>query len=218
MNSLAIKLLIKPNNSVFVLNCPKSLSALFRNLPKGTTLLKKIGTPCDVVVLFAKNENELNTYGPRAWAGMKDGGIFWIVIPKRNTKMQEAIATFSGWDIVNLVGLKIVSQVSINATWIAYRFKPKNVRISSAENQKNNGLSEFINEEKQTVTLPKDFADLLAHHRKAKDFFETLSFANRKAYIMWLLKTKTEKARAKRLDVILEKLNGGLKNPKETLT
>lgn len=218
MNALAIKLLIKPNNSVFVLNCPKNLSTLFRNLPKGITLLKKIGTPCDVVVLFAKNEDELNIYGPRAWAGMKDGGIFWIAIPRRSAKMQETIATFSGWDIFNLVGFKIVSQVSINASWIAYRLKPKSVRISSAKGQGNSGLSEFINEAEQTVTLPKDFADRLAHHRKAKDFFETLSFANRKAYIMWLLKTQTEKARTRRLDIIVEKLNSGLKNPKETLT
>lgn len=215
MNSLAVKLLIKPNNSVFVLNSPKNISTLFRDLPKGTTLLKKIGTPCDVVVLFAKNEEELNTYGPRAWASVKDGGIFWIVIPRRNTTMQETIATFSGWDIINSMGLKIVSHVPINATWTAYRFKPKSVRISSAEHQQEAGLKEFIDEEKKTVTLPKDFADRLAGNRKAKDFFETLSFANRREYVVWILKSKTDKARAKRLDLIMEKLKSGLKNPRE---
>lgn len=215
MNPLAKKLQIKPEDSVVVLNSPKDPSVLLSGLPKETTLLTKAGKPCDVVLLFAKNTNDLTELGPPAWASVKDNGIFWIAIPKKSSGMQEDLTMHAGWDMVDSMNLEAVASVSIDATWSAFRFKPKGVRGTTRAKQQRAGFDEFINIDKRIVTPPPDFAARLAANRRAKDFFETLSFTNRKEYVVWILSAKTEGTRLKRLDATMEKLNAGLKNPTE---
>ncbi|MEW5799554.1 MAG: YdeI/OmpD-associated family protein [Bacteroidota bacterium] len=215
MNPLAKKLQIKPEDSIAVLNSPKDPSVLLSGLPKRTVILRKAGKPCDVVLLFAKNTDELNQFGPRAWASLKDNGIFWIAIPKKSSGMQEDLTMHTGWDTVDTLNLEAVASISIDATWSAFRFKPKGVRGTTRAKQKAAGFDEFINIEKRTITPPKDFAARLAANRRAKDFFETLSFTNKKEYVVWILSAKAERTRLKRLDETMEKLNAGLKNPTE---
>lgn len=215
MNPLAKKLQIKSGDSIVVLNSPKDPSVLLRGLPKGTTLLKKAGKPCDVVLLFAKNTDNLNQLGPQAWASVTDGGIFWIAIPKKSSGMQEDLTMHAGWDVVDSMDLEAVSSISIDATWSAFRFKPKGVRGKTRAKQKAQGFDEFIDTEQRKITPPKDFAARLAANRRAKDFFETLSFTNRKEYVVWILSAKSEGTRLKRLDATMEKLSAGLKNPTE---
>lgn len=215
MNPLAKKLQIKSEHSIVVLNSPKDPSVLLSGLPKGTTILKKAGKPCDVVLLFAKNRNDLNELGPRAWASLNDDGIFWIAIPKKSSGMQEDLTMHAGWDVVDSLDLEAVSSISIDQVWSAFRFKPKGVRGTTRAKQKAEGFDRFINTEQRTVTPPKDLAARLAANRKAKDFFETLSFTNRKEYVVWIMSAKAERTRLKRLDATMEKLNAGLKNPTE---
>lgn len=129
--------------------------------------------------------------------------------------MQEDLTMHAGWDVVDSMDLEAVSSISIDATWSAFRFKPKGVRGTTRAKQKAQGFDEFIDTEQRKITPPKDFAARLASNRKAKDFFETLSFTNRKEYVVWILSAKSEGTRLKRLDVTMEKLSAGLKNPTE---
>ncbi|MBI2427549.1 MAG: YdeI/OmpD-associated family protein [Ignavibacteriales bacterium] len=215
MNPLAKKLQIKSGDSIVVLNSQRDHSSLLLPLPKGTTVSKKAGTPCDIVLLFAKNTDELNQFGPRAWASLKDDGIFWIAIPKKSSGMQEDLTMHAGWDVVDSLDLEAVASISIDATWSAFRFKPKGIRGTTKAKQKAAGFDAFIDTAKRTVTPPNDLAARLAANRKAKDFFDTLSFTNRKEYVVWILSAKQEATRLKRLDAVIEKLQQGLKNPAE---
>lgn len=213
MNPLVKKLQIKSGDSVVVLNSPADPAVLLRPYPKGIKLSKKTGTPSDVVLLFAKNADELEKFGPRGWASVKDDGIFWVAIPKKSSGMQEDLTMHAGWDVVNSLDLEAVSSIAVDEVWSAFRFKPKGVRGTTRKKQKAAGIDTFIDSVKRTVTPPEDFAARLGTNRKAKDFFETLSFTNRKEYVVWIVSARQESTRAKRLDSAMEKLNDGLKNP-----
>jgi uncharacterized protein YdeI (YjbR/CyaY-like superfamily) len=50
-------------------------------------------------------------------------------------------------------------------------------------------------------------------NQKAKTFFDTLSFTNRKEYAVWITSARKEETREKRLQETIKKLLAGLKNP-----
>ncbi len=60
--------------------------------------------------------------------------------------------------------------------------------------------------QERTVVIPSDAQALLDANRDVKDFFDTLSYTNRKEYIVWIESAKKEKTRAKRLAEFVVKL------------
>jgi hypothetical protein len=69
--------------------------------------------------------------------------------------------------------------------------------------------------EERIVDMPKPLQDLLKKNSKAKSFFDSLSFTNRKEYALWIASAKREETRIKRLEATLAKLIAGKKNPSE---
>jgi hypothetical protein len=70
-----------------------------------------------------------------------------------------------------------------------------------------------LDTEERVVEIPDDLKKVLAKNQKAKGFFDTLSFTNRKEYAVWISSAKKEETRQKRLHDIIQKLNAGKKNP-----
>ena len=114
---VAAKLGIKPAQSVFVINPPGNYETLVGGLPPGTTVVRH--RPADVVHVFARTLVELAEHGAEATAAVKPGGLVWISYPKNGASelkrdmLRDAI---NGW--------QPVSQVSIDDTWAAMRFRP----------------------------------------------------------------------------------------------
>lgn len=114
---VAAKLGIKPAQSVLVINPPGDYEALVGGLPPGTTVVRH--RPADVVHVFASTFVELAEHGAEATAAVKPGGLVWISYPKNGASelkrdmLRDAI---NGW--------QPVSQVAIDDTWSALRFRP----------------------------------------------------------------------------------------------
>ena len=114
---VAAKLGIKPAQSVLVINPPGDYEALVGGLPPGTTVVRH--RPADVVHVFARTLVELAEHGAAATAAVKPGGLVWISYPKNGASelkrdmLRDAI---NGW--------QPVSQVAIDDTWSAMRFRP----------------------------------------------------------------------------------------------
>jgi hypothetical protein len=70
-------------------------------------------------------------------------------------------------------------------------------------------------EEERIVDIPNDLKNLLTKNRKACEFYDSLSFTNRKEYAVWISSAKKEETREKRLKDTLSKLLAGKKNPSE---
>jgi uncharacterized protein YdeI (YjbR/CyaY-like superfamily) len=70
-----------------------------------------------------------------------------------------------------------------------------------------------VDTEERLVEIPVELEKLLLKSKPAKKFFDSLSFTNRKEYAVWISSAKKDETRLKRLQLTLDKLNAGLKNP-----
>jgi hypothetical protein len=114
---VAAKLGIKPAQSVLVINPPGDYEKLVGGLPPGTTVVRH--RPADVVHVFARTVVELAEHGAEATAAVKPGGLVWISYPKNggsDLKRDVVRDAIEGW--------QPVTQVAIDATWSAMRFRP----------------------------------------------------------------------------------------------
>lgn len=69
--------------------------------------------------------------------------------------------------------------------------------------------------DERIVDVPDDLKKLLTRNSKAKKFFDSLSYTNRKEYAQWISGAKKTETRERRLKETLKKLLEGLKNPSE---
>lgn len=67
--------------------------------------------------------------------------------------------------------------------------------------------------EERIVDVPDDLKHALSKSKKALEFFNTLSYTNRKEYAVWVSSAKREETREKRLSETIKKLLAGKKNP-----
>jgi hypothetical protein len=61
------------------------------------------------------------------------------------------------------------------------------------------------------VVLPPDFKQALDKNKKAKTFFETLSFSNKQRYVLPIGEAKTAETRQRRIDKAINDLQEGKK-------
>ncbi len=61
------------------------------------------------------------------------------------------------------------------------------------------------------VILPADFKEALDKNQQAKQFFETLSYSNKRRYVLPVDEAKTEATRQKRIEKAMDDLNAGKK-------
>jgi hypothetical protein len=70
----------------------------------------------------------------------------------------------------------------------------------------------WLDESDRIVEVPSDLADLMKEH-SVRDFFDALSFTNRKEYCRWITKAKKEETRAARLTKSIEMMRRGVRTP-----
>jgi uncharacterized protein YdeI (YjbR/CyaY-like superfamily) len=64
------------------------------------------------------------------------------------------------------------------------------------------------------IRLPEDFASVLKKNKKQNDFFNSLSFTNKKEYVEWIVTAKREETRNERIKGTIERLGKQWKNPR----
>jgi hypothetical protein len=69
--------------------------------------------------------------------------------------------------------------------------------------------------EERVVDIPDDLAQALGKNKHAKDFFDSLSYTNRKEYAVWISSAKKQETRDKRLTEAIQKLLDKKKNPSQ---
>lgn len=66
-------------------------------------------------------------------------------------------------------------------------------------------------DEERVIELPEDMQVLLKENKRAQQFFESLSYSNKRAYYQWITSAKKADTRERRIKQALEKLEQGLK-------
>lgn len=121
---LAKKLRMQPSQRVLILNAPAGYLHELGALPEGVSVVTEPNGEFDFVQLFVSSRAELERLGPVALQAVKYDGLLWLCYPKQSAGVKTDITRDVGWDGILQAGLRPVTQVAINATWSALRFRP----------------------------------------------------------------------------------------------
>lgn len=218
MNALAKKLQMKPGKSWLFFNAPVGYTALLEPFPDGLTTSFEATDTFDGVQLFVKNSAELVEELKVISQVLKPDTVFWIIYPKKSSGIPSDLEMMRSWDELEKYNLRGVAAVSVNETWTALRFRPNDTGTFSDtcnEAIPNNEYGEYVDIANKQVKLPPDVAAALEQEPEAMNWYQSLSYSNRKEYVLWILTAKQEKTRLDRLGKMVEKLKAGKKNPSE---
>jgi hypothetical protein len=116
--SVAEKLTIKPNTTLW-LSDDQHLARI-EPLPEGVTLAAGLAD-ATTAVIFADDGASLRQALTKHQGNLREPGSLWIAYPKAN---KADINRDSMWPIVAEYGLRPISQVAVDDTWSALRFRP----------------------------------------------------------------------------------------------
>jgi len=218
LGALAKKLQIKPGKCWLFYNAPGDYLAVLEPLPTGAMAIFTPKEYADGIQLFVKDSLEL-AGGLKVIAPMlKPETVLWITYPKKSSGIKSDLEMMGSWDEPAKYGLRPVAAVSVNDIWTAVRLRPEGQsKISESGNQQipTNQYGDYIDVKNRQINLPDEMKAVLQDKPNALSFFQSLSFSNKKEYVVWILSAKQEKTKAERLDKLVEKLSAGKKNPSE---
>jgi hypothetical protein len=118
------KLRIQPDQRLLILNPPPGYVESLQPLPTGAQIVDATAEEVDFCHLFATNSAQLAEMLPIALAACKYDGLFWVSYPKKSSKVKSDLSRDLLWELPGATGLRPVTQVSIDQTWSALRFRP----------------------------------------------------------------------------------------------
>ena len=111
--------------------------------------------------------------------------------------------TSSHWSAVNLKKIKELTEKNL--------MQPAGISIF--EKRKESNEKNYAYENQSKATLPSHYLEQIKANAKAWAFFENLAPSYKKQSIWWVVSAKQEKTRLKRLNVLIESSEAGLKIP-----
>jgi len=121
---VAAKLGLKPGHRVRLIAAPADAAALLGPLPDDATPATSGDGPFDAVLLFVPISATLTTYSAEAIAALKPGGLMWLLYPKKTGAIASDMTRERAWEAFSALDWRPVSQIAIDDTWSALRFRP----------------------------------------------------------------------------------------------
>ncbi|WP_295794086.1 YdeI/OmpD-associated family protein [Mucilaginibacter sp.] len=218
ISAVAKKLLIKPGKNWLFYDAPEDYLAVLEPLPEGVVANFNTVGEFDGVQLFVKNSGELIDSLKTIMPILKSDTVFWVTYPKKSSGIPSDLEMMSSWDELDRYGYNGVAAAAINNIWTALRFRPRGqskVSDSCNEEIKKNDYANYIDVDNKQIKLPDEMQQVLANEPAAMEFYQKLSYSNKKEYVVWILSAKQEKTKNERLVKLVEKLSEGKKNPSE---
>jgi hypothetical protein len=119
-SALLKKLGIKAGMKLLVLNAPDGYTKTL-----GTEVATSASGTSDFVQLFAYQRADIDRLRQTAIKAVKDGGLLWVTYPKKTSGMKSDLFREAVWEAMNGTGWRPVSQIAIDDTWSALRFRPE---------------------------------------------------------------------------------------------
>jgi len=163
------KLHIKPGIHISIINSPPEYKRRLGHYVE-------TNGPFNFIQLFIWTGEELDQHLPKVIDKLQPQGILWISYPKLSSDMKSDISRDNCRDITQAFDYRTVSQISIDETWSALRFKPGQSVISK------NLETPLVDAAARRVKIPKELKNVFSCNRKMETFFNPLSFPHRKEY------------------------------------
>jgi hypothetical protein len=213
--TLAQKLRIKEGMSLLTVNAPRDcvsyLESLLNNLKVSATTKHY-----QQIHWFVKTKTEMEKGLSKILKLLQPDIICWIYYPKGTSAIQTDLTRDKGWEILlKHKEMQWISLISFDDTWSSFGMRLKTATDKKKESKPTVRLVfNYVDPVKKTVVLPDDLAIALKKNKKAKSFFETISFTNKKEYIEWIVTAKREETRNERIKGTIERLEKNWKNPR----
>ena len=165
--------------------------------------------------MFVANKSELEKYFPIICKLLKHEGLLWISFLKKKKNTSTDLTRDTGWECLTQHPMKWITLISFDDNWSAFLMRnvlPEKMTLNEILHNHETNKSEKKLQPKELI-LPMDLKQLLLKNKSAKSFFDSLSYTNRKEYVMWVDSAKRDETKRDRLRKTIEKLNAGLKNP-----
>jgi hypothetical protein len=215
-NTVSQKLKIKPSDVLLTINAPAGFEKGLEGLPGGVKITST-GKDYTQIHWFVLNRAQLEKEMSRLMKLLKQDVVVWVYYPKSSSKIQTDLSRDKGWDCLLAEGDKLiwVSLISFDKTWSSFGFRAKTEadRKKEAKPKKQREIFKWVNPKTKEVRVPDDLGALLKTNKRQFDFFNTLSFTNKKEYIEWIVTAKREETRNDRLKRTIERLGKQWKNP-----
>ena len=215
-NTIAQKLRIKAGDTLLTLNEPSEFQKGLVGLPKGVKIVES-GKDYNQVHWFVLNRAQMEKEMSKIMKLVKPEVIVWIYYPKGTSKLQTDLNRDKGWDCLLAEGDKLtwISLISFDDTWSTFGMRAKTEADKKKEAQpKEREIFKWVNPKTKEIKLPDDFAALLKKNKKEAEYFNSLSFTNKKEYVEWIVTAKREETRNERLKGTIERLGKQWKNPR----
>jgi len=213
--STAQKLKIKENFSLLTINAPADFKKNIGELPKGVKISND-SKNFDQVHWFVMNKAQMDKELTKVLKLMKDDVILWIYYPKGTSKLQTDLTRDKGWDsLLKHDELGWISLISFDDTWSTFGSRLKTETDKKREEKpRERPIFDYVDPKTKSVRLPDDLSAVLRKNKIQEDFFNTLSFTNKKEYIEWIITAKREETRTERVRGALDRLAKEWKNPR----
>ncbi len=216
-NTISDKLKIKAGYTLLTLNEPSGFQKGLNGLPKGVKVIES-GKDYNQVHWFVLSRAQLEKEMSKVMKLVKPEVTVWVYYPKGTSKVQTDLTRDKGWDCLLAEGDKLtwISLISFDDTWSVFGFRAKTEadKKKEAKPKEEREIFKWVNPQTKEVKLPDDLAAALKKNKKALEFFNALSFTNKKEYIEWIVTAKREETRKERVDGTIERLVKGWKNPR----
>ena len=215
MSSTAQKLRIKENFDLLTINAPADFKKNIGELPRGVRISND-SKIYNQVHWFVMNKAQMDKELNSVLKLVNDDVILWIYYPKGTSKVQTDLTRDKGWDnLLNHDELSWISLISFDDTWSTFGSRLKTEADKKREQApRERPIFDYVDPKTKSVRLPDDLATAFKKNKKQEDFFNTLSFTNKKEYIEWIITAKREETRAERIKGTMERLTKKWKNPR----
>lgn len=214
-SSLVQKLKIRENSTLRSLNAPTDFVKELKNLPAGVKVVSS-GNQYDQLHWFVKTKAQLEKEMNKVMKMLKPGLMVWTYFPKGSSGIQTDLTRDKGWDKLEAEKDKLtwIGLISFNDTWSVFGFRTKTETDKKKETQfKPREIFKWVDPQSRRVRLPEDLALAFKLNKKQEDFFDTLSFTNKKEWVEWIVTAKREETRYKRIEETINRLGKQWKNP-----
>ena len=149
---------------------------------------------------------------------VRENVIVWIYYPKGSSGIQTDLTRDKGWECLLAEDDKLtwINLISFDNTWSVFGFRAKTEADSkkATRPKTEREIFKWIDPVSKKVSLPPGMEQAIRENKKAAEFFNSLSFTNKKEYVEWIVTAKREDTRMDRIRGTIERLNKEWKNPR----
>jgi len=214
-NTTAQKLRIREGFTLLTINAPADFKKNMGALPAGVKITSDT-KKYDQVHWFVMNRSQLEKEINKVLKLIKADVVLWIYYPKGSSKIQTDLNRDKGWDeLMKHDTLTWISLISFDDTWSTFGARLKNEADKKKEAKPvEREIFKWVNPQTKEVKVPDDLAAAMKKNKKSQEFFNALSFTNKKEYIEWIVTAKREETRKERVEGTIERLAKSWKNPR----